>query len=63
MREKEALDISKKFETSKKLMKNQNELNVIPLKPDMGDMLHLDPESQQILNEKKARTQELKYEI
>ena len=44
-------------------MKNQNELNVIPLKPDMGDMLDLDPESQQILNEKKARTQELKYEI
>ena len=45
------------------LMKNQNELSVIPLKPDMGDMLDLDPESQQILNEKKARTQELKYEI
>jgi hypothetical protein len=63
MREKEALDISKKFETSKKLMKNQNELNVIPLKPDMSDMLDLDPESQQILNGKKARTQELKYAI
>lgn len=44
-------------------MKIQNELNVIPMKPDMGDILDIDPESQEILNEKKARTQELKYEI
>jgi hypothetical protein len=36
-------------------MKNFNELDVIPLKPDMGDMLDLDPDVFMILKDKKAR--------
>jgi hypothetical protein len=64
VRRSEALDISKNFVTSKNLLKDLGgDYKSSVTKPDMADVLDVDPESHMILNEMKAKQRELKNEL